>query len=112
MSEYEFTEYDGNMNPLVYRVDYKPEPNVTIRKDLWAGVEKVYGKEYSHTDWFSVYHGLAPYAIGDPNLVNVEDHDAFATPDPLQVVSWDGLAGRIGGNSNCWHPSNLVQLAP
>jgi len=44
MSEYEFTEYDGNMNPLVYRVDYKPEPNVTIRKDLWAGVEKVYGK--------------------------------------------------------------------
>jgi hypothetical protein len=62
-------------------------------------VDKVYGKEYSHTDWFSVYHGFAPYPMGDPNLLNVEDHDAFAAPDPLQVVSWDGMPGRIGGNS-------------
>jgi len=71
-------------------------PTVKIGPDSEGAteVEKVYGKEYSHTDWFSVYHSLA-----DPNLLNVEDHDAFAVPDPLQVVSWDGLPGPIGGNS-------------
>lgn len=76
-------------------------PTVKIGPDAEGvtPVDKVYGKEYSHTDWFSVYHGLAPYPMGDPNLVNVEDHNAFAAPDPLQVVSWDGIRGRIGGNS-------------
>jgi hypothetical protein len=54
----------------------------------------VMGKEYSHTNWLEVYQGG-----GDPNLVNVDDHDASAAADPLQVVSWDGIAGRIGGNS-------------
>jgi len=76
-------------------------PTVKIGPDAEGAtkVEEVYGKEYSHTDWFSVYHGLAPHPMGDPNLLNVEDHDAFAGADPLQVVSWDGLPGRIGGNS-------------
>jgi hypothetical protein len=76
-------------------------PTVKIGPDAEGAtpVETVYGKEYSHTDWFSVYHGLAPHPMGDPNLLNVEDHDAFAAPDPLQVVSWDGIRGRIGGNS-------------
>jgi len=45
----------------------------------------VFGKEYSHTDWFSLF-----MSGGDPRITNVEDHDAFAAPDPLQVVSWDG----------------------
>lgn len=54
----------------------------------------VYGKEYVHTDWLSVY-----LAGGDPNLTNIDNHDAFGVPDPLQVVSWDGLPGPIGGNS-------------
>jgi hypothetical protein len=71
-------------------------PTVKIGPDSEGATEAgtVYGKEYSHTDWFSVYHGLF-----DPNLVNAEDHDAFAVADPLQVVSWDGQAGPIGGNS-------------
>ena len=80
-------------------VPFLPTVSIGVDSEGATPVETVYGKEYSHTDWFSVYHGLSPYAIGDPNLVNVEDHDAFATPDPLQVVSWDGLPGRIGGNS-------------
>lgn len=57
-------------------------------------VDETFGKEYSHTDWFSVY--LSP---ADPRFVNFEDHDAFATPDFTQVVSWDGSPGPIGGNS-------------
>lgn len=61
-------------------------------------VDTVPGKEYSHTDWFSVYHGALPAGAGpgDPNLINVEDHDAFAVADPLQVVSWDGKPGPYG----------------
>jgi hypothetical protein len=57
---------------------------------------EAYGKEYSHNDWLSVYH-----ALGDPNLVSVADHDAFGVADPLQVVSWDGIAavGRAAPNS-------------
>lgn len=71
-------------------------PTVHIGPDAEGAtpVDEVYGKEYSHTDWFAVY-GFG----GDPNLLNVADHDAFGVPDPLQVVSWDGLAGPIGGNS-------------
>jgi hypothetical protein len=57
-------------------------------------VGEVYGKEYSHSDWLSVFLGG-----GDPNVVNIDDHNAFGVPDPLQVVSWDGLPGPIGGNS-------------
>ncbi len=80
-------------------VPFLPTVSIGVDSEGATPVGKVYGKEYSHTDWFSVYHGLSPYPIGDPNLVNVEDHDAFASPDPLQVVSWDGLPGPIGGNS-------------
>ena len=80
-------------------VPFLPTVSIGVDAEGATPVETVYGKEYSHTDWFSVYHGLPPYAIGDPNLVNVEDHDAFASPDPLQVVSWDGKPGPIGGNS-------------
>ncbi len=29
----------------------------------------------------------------------IRDHTAYGAPDPLQVVSWDGREGRIGGNS-------------
>lgn len=57
-------------------------------------VGETFGKEYSHTDWFSAF-----LASSDPRLVNVEDHDAFAVADPMQIVSWDGSPGPIGGNS-------------
>ena len=84
---------------------YTPVPysGALIGKDSEGAtpVEKVPGKEYSHTNWFRVVHppvGGPP--AGDPNLVNVDDHNAFGVPDPLQVVSWDGLlGGPIGGNS-------------
>lgn len=69
-------------------------PTVKIGPDAAGATpaREVYGKEYSHTDWFT-----AATVLGlDPNLVNIEDHDAFATPDPLQVVSWDGLPGPYG----------------
>lgn len=71
-------------------------PTVKIGPDSEGATHAhtTFGKEYSHTDWFSVYHSL-----GDPNIVNAEDHDAFAAADPLQVVSWDGAPGPIGGNS-------------
>ncbi len=69
-----------------------PTGPIFIGGDDGAGeVGEVPGKEYSHTDWFSVYH-----SFGDPELDNAEDHDAFATPDPLQIVSWDGLPGPFG----------------
>ncbi|MBX3434152.1 MAG: PEP-CTERM sorting domain-containing protein [Pirellulales bacterium] len=52
----------------------------------------VIGKEYSH-------NRAVPGA--DPRIVSFDDHDAFGVPDPLQVVSWDGIprAGMGGGNS-------------
>jgi hypothetical protein len=55
--------------------------------------DKVIGKEYSH-------NRIIPTA-NDPNGFSFEDHDAFATPDPLQNVSWDGISipGLGGGNS-------------
>ena len=76
-------------------------PTVKIGPDSEGATpaETVYGKEYSHTDWLAVYQGTAPGASSDPNLTNVDDHDAFASPDPLQVVSWDGIPGPFGGNS-------------
>jgi hypothetical protein len=45
------------------------------------------GKEYSHHDWLTIQ-----IAGGNPNVVSIADHDAFGTVDPLQVVSWDGIA--------------------
>lgn len=70
--------------------------SVKIGKDSEGAtpVEEVLGKEYSHTNWMAVAGSGS-----DPNLVNVEDHDAFGVPDPLQVVSWDGVAGPPEGNS-------------
>lgn len=53
-------------------------------------VDHVYGKEYSHTNWT---------LAADPNIDNNSDHDAFGILDPLQVVSFDGIPGPIGGNS-------------
>lgn len=38
-------------------------------------VDELFGKEYSHTNWFSVYHTIG--APSDPNTVNVDDHNAF-----------------------------------
>ena len=80
------------LQPSVEAGDYffpvTPGPIFVGGPDGAGKAEEVPGKEYSHTDWFSVYHGL-----GDPELDNAEDHDAFAAADPLQIVSWDGLIG-------------------
>ncbi len=81
------------------KVTFPPMVKIGLDSEGATRVEEVLGKEYSHSDWFSVYHGLAPHPFGDPNLLNVEDHDAFAGADPLQVVSWDGTPDPIGGNS-------------
>lgn len=53
---------------------------------------QVFGKEYSHN---------RPSTAASPNIVSIDDHDSFGVPDPLQVVSWDGIprAGVPGGNS-------------
>ncbi len=53
---------------------------------------QVFGKEYSHN---------RPSTVASPNIVSIDDHDAFGVGDPLQVVSWDGIprAGVAGGNS-------------
>ncbi len=76
-------------------------PTVKIGPDAEGAtpVEEVYGKEYSHTNWRRVVDPPAGGPAGDPNLVNIEDHDAFGVPDPLQVVSWDGLVSGPEGNS-------------
>lgn len=77
-------------------------PTVKVGKDSEGAtpVEEVYGKEYSHTNWARVaFPPVGGPPPGDPNLVNVDDHNAFGVPDPLQVVSWDGLAGGPEGNS-------------
>lgn len=76
-------------------------PTVKVGKDAEGAtpVEEVYGKEYSHTNWFAVAFPPPGAAGGDPNLVNIDDHNAFGVPDPLQVVSWDGLPGGPEGNS-------------
>lgn len=67
-------------------------PSVKIGRDSMGAtpVEEVFGKEYSHN---------RPVPGADPNIVSLDDHDEFGVPDPLQVVSWDGREGRIGGNS-------------
>ena len=75
-------------------VPFLPTVSIGVDSEGATPSDRAYGKEYSHTDWFTVYHSL-----GDPNVVNVEDHDAFAGADPLQMVSWDGIPGPIGGNS-------------
>lgn len=77
-------------------------PTVKIGKDAEGAtpVEEVYGKEYSHTNWLGVaFPPVGGPPAGDPNLVNIDDHDAFGVSDPLQVVSWDGIAGGPEGNS-------------
>jgi hypothetical protein len=53
-----------------------------------AKPHEVFGKEYSHTNWSEVFSGG-----GDPRLVNIDDHNAFAVSDPGQVVAWDGIPG-------------------
>ena len=75
-------------------VPFLPSISIGMDSEGATAVGDVYGKEYSHTNWFAVYH-----SPGDPNVINIADHDAFASPDPLQVVSWDGLAGGAAGNS-------------
>ena len=68
--------------------------SVTIGGNGATKAPDVFGKEYSHTNWSEVFAGG-----GDPRLVNIDDHNAFAMSDSGQVVSWDGLMGPIGGNS-------------
>jgi len=70
--------------PFLPTVKIGPDSEGATRADT------VYGKEYSHTNWTLAF---------DPRIDNNTDHDAFAAPDPLQVVSWDGIPGPLGGNS-------------
>ncbi len=55
--------------------------------------DTVYGKEYSHNNPFRLSPGE------DSDVVSIGDHRDDGTLDFLQVVSWDGREGRIGGNS-------------
>lgn len=69
-------------------------PTVKIGPDgtMVTPVDRVYGKEYSHTNWTLASH---------PDIDNNSDHDAFSMSDPLQVVSFDGKRGppAFGMNS-------------
>jgi len=80
--------FGGNLFAGDYYTSVPIVPTIKIGPDSEGAAppEEVFGKEYSHTDWFTLFS-----SGGDPRLTNIEDHDSFATPDPLQVVSWDGI---------------------
>lgn len=73
-------------------VPFLPTVKISSTGEGATSVDTVYGKEFSRTNPGST-------AVSDPNLQNAEDADAGGTLDPLQVVSWDGLQGRIDSNS-------------
>ncbi|WP_252855090.1 hypothetical protein [Aeoliella straminimaris] len=69
---------------------YLPTVKINPQGEGATSVDTVYGKEFSRSN---------PDAVNDPDRQNAQDGDAGGMLDPLQVVSWDGLQGRINSNS-------------